>query len=86
MLDEFPTLGKLDIFQESLAFIAGYGLKAFIITQDLSQIYAAYGKNESIISNCHLRIAYAPNKAETQELLSKMLGTATVNNEVDPIV
>ncbi|RYZ91127.1 MAG: IncP-type DNA transfer coupling protein TraG [Proteobacteria bacterium] len=79
MMDEFPALGKLDIFQESLAFIAGYGLKAFLITQDLSQLYAAYGKDESIISNCHIRIAYAPNKPETQELLSKMLGTSTVN-------
>lgn len=28
LLDEFPSLGKLDIFQEALAFIAGYGLKA----------------------------------------------------------
>ena len=29
MLDEFPSLGKLEIFQESLAFIAGYGIKAY---------------------------------------------------------
>lgn len=79
MLDEFPALGRLDIFQEALAYIAGYGLKAFLITQDLSQLYAAYGKDESIISNCHIRIAYAPNKTETQELLSKMLGTTSVN-------
>lgn len=78
MLDEFPALGKLDIFQEALAYIAGYGLKAFLITQDLAQLYAAYGKDESIISNCHIRLAYAPNKQETQELLSKMLGTATM--------
>ena len=79
MLDEFPALGKLEIFQESLAYIAGYGLKAFLIAQDLSQLYAAYGKDESIISNCHIRIAYAPNKSETQALLSKMLGVTTVN-------
>jgi type IV secretion system protein VirD4 len=78
MLDEFPALGKLDIFQEALAYIAGYGLKAFLITQDLSQLYSAYGKDESIISNCHIRVAYAPNKQETQELLSKMLGTTTI--------
>ncbi|MDH3604740.1 MAG: type IV secretory system conjugative DNA transfer family protein, partial [Candidatus Tectomicrobia bacterium] len=72
MLDEFPSLGKLDIFQESLAFIAGYGLKAYLIVQDLSQLYAAYSKDEAIMSNCHIRIAYAPNKIETAELLSKM--------------
>ncbi|QDQ29338.1 conjugal transfer protein TraG [Chitinimonas arctica] len=78
LLDEFPSLGKLDIFEESLAFIAGYGLKAYLIIQDISQLWTAYGKDESIFSNCHVRIAYAPNKIETAELLSKMCGTATI--------
>jgi type IV secretion system protein VirD4 len=80
LIDEFPALGKLDIFAEALAFIAGYGLKAYLITQDLSQLYAAYTKDESIVSNCHIRIAYAPNKIETAELLSKMTGKATIKN------
>src|ERR1700730_912467 len=31
MLDEFPALGRLDFFESALAFIAGYGLKAFLI-------------------------------------------------------
>jgi type IV secretion system protein VirD4 len=78
MLDEFPSLGKLDIFEESLAFIAGYGLKAYLIIQDMSQLWTAYGRDESIFSNCHVRVAYAPNKIETAELLSKMAGTATI--------
>jgi len=78
MLDEFPSLGKLGVFEESLAFIAGYGLKAYLIIQDISQLWTAYGKEESIFSNCHVRVAYAPNKIETAELLSKMAGTATV--------
>ena len=78
MLDEFTSLGKLEIFQESLAYMAGYGIKAYIIIQDITQLYNAYGKDESILSNCHVRIAYAPNKLETAELLSKMAGTTTV--------
>ncbi|QDQ27947.1 hypothetical protein FNU76_17235 [Chitinimonas arctica] len=78
LLDEFPSLGKLDVFEESLAFIAGYGIKAYLIIQDISQLWTAYGKDESIFSNCHVRIAYAPNKIETAELLSKMAGTATI--------
>ena len=28
LLDEFPSLGRLEFFQTALAFIAGYGLKA----------------------------------------------------------
>ncbi len=80
VLDEFPSLGKLDIFQEALAFLAGYGIKALLITQDLSQLYAIYTKDESIMSNCHIRVAYAPNKIETAKLLSEMTGKATVTH------
>jgi type IV secretion system protein VirD4 len=78
LLDEFPSLGKLPVFEKAIAFIAGYGLKAYLITQDVSQLHAAYGKDESISSNCHIQIAYSANKPETAELLSKMSGTTTV--------
>jgi type IV secretion system protein VirD4 len=69
MLDEFPSYGKLEVFQEALAYIAGYGIKAYLIMQDIAQLWGAYGRDESIISNCHLRVAYAPNKIETAEWL-----------------
>lgn len=78
MLDEFTALGKLEIFEQALAYMAGYGIKSYIIIQDLMQLYKHYTKEESIISNCHVRIAYAPNKVETAELLSKMCGSTTV--------
>ena len=78
MLDEFTSLGKLPIFETALAYMAGYGIKAYIIVQDLTQLYKAYTKDEAIISNSHVRIAYAPNKVETAELLSKMSGQTTV--------
>lgn len=81
LIDEFPALGKLDVFEEALAFIAGYGLKALLIAQDLSQLQKAYTREESIISNCHIRVAYAPNKVETAEILSKMTGQSTVVSE-----
>lgn len=77
MLDEFPSFGKLEVFQEALAFIAGYGLKAYLIMQDLTQLHAAYTANESIISNCHIRVAYAPNNPKTAEWLSSILGKTT---------
>ena len=81
MLDEFPTLGKLEIFESALAYIAGYGMKSYLITQDVQQLYKAYTNFESIISNCHVRIAFAPNKVETAEWMSKMTGQTTVINE-----
>lgn len=78
MLDEFPSLGNLAIFERSLAYLAGYGIKCYLIAQDLSQLQKAYSKEEAIMSNCHIRIAYAPNKIETARLLSEMVGKTTV--------
>jgi type IV secretion system protein VirD4 len=84
MLDEFPSLGKLEIFQESLAFLAGYGIKAYLICQDINQLKSreiGYGHDESITSNCHIQNAFAPNRIETAEHLSKLTGQATVSKE-----
>jgi type IV secretion system protein VirD4 len=81
MLDEFPTLGRLPFFETALAYLPGYGIKAYLIAQDLAQLYAAYGRDESIVSNCHVRIAFAPNKIETANLLSEMAGSMTVFRE-----
>ena len=46
MLDEFPALGRLDFFETALAFMAGYGLKSFLIAQSLNQIEKAYGTEQ----------------------------------------
>lgn len=81
MLDEFASFKKLEMFQSALAFIRGYGIKAYIIIQDIQQLYDAYGQYQSITSNCHIRIAYAPTELRTAEMLSKMCGQTTVINE-----
>ncbi len=77
MLDEFPALGRLDFFESTLAFMAGYGLRAFLIAQSLNQIDKAYGPNHSILDNCHVRITFATNDERTAKRISEMLGTAT---------
>ncbi len=81
MLDEFPSLGKLEKMQESLAFIAGYGMKAYLITQDMAQLFDKYGKDESISSNCHVNIFYAPLKTDTAQIMSDKAGNTTINDE-----
>ncbi|WP_417729545.1 conjugal transfer protein TraG [Roseovarius sp.] len=77
MLDEFPALGRLDFFESQLAFMAGYGLKAFLIAQSLNQIEKAYGQNNAILDNCHVRVAFATNDERTAKRLSDALGTTT---------
>ena len=77
MLDEFPALGRLDFFESALAFMAGYGLKSFLIAQSLNQIEKAYGPNNSILDNCHVRVNFATNDERTAKRVSDALGTAT---------
>ena len=77
MLDEFPALGRLDFFESALAFMAGYGIKSFLISQSLNQIEKAYGPNNSILDNCHVRVSFATNDERTAKRVSDALGTAT---------
>ena len=77
MLDEFPALGRLDFFETSLAFMAGYGVRAFLIAQSLNQIEKAYGEHNSILDNCHVRVAFATNDERTARRISDALGQAT---------
>ena len=77
MLDEFPAFGRLDFFESALAFMAGYGLKSFLIAQSLNQIEKAYGPNNAILDNCHVRVSFATNDERTAKRVSDALGTAT---------
>ena len=77
MLDEFPALSRLDFFESALAFMAGYGLKSFLIAQSLNQIERAYGPNNAILDNCHVRVSFATNDERTAKRVSDALGTAT---------
>ena len=72
-----PALGRLDFFETALAFMAGYGIRSFLIAQSLNQIDKAYGPNNSILDNRYVRVAYATNDERTAKRISEMLGTAT---------
>jgi len=80
LLDEFPALRRLLFFVDSLAYLAGYRVRALIVTQDMAQLQANYGTHESITANCQVRIALTPNRPETAQILSNMLGTFTVHH------
>ncbi|HBL93927.1 MAG TPA: conjugal transfer protein TraG [Hyphomonas sp.] len=77
MLDEFPALGRLDFFETALAFLAGYGIRAFLIGQSLNQIEKAYGPSNAILDNCHVRVAFATNDERTAKRISESLGAKT---------
>lgn len=80
LIDEFPTLGRMDILVNAMGYTAGYGIKYYLIVQDKVQLNAVYGQDELVFSGTHVRIAYAPNNPETADLLSRMTGTMTVQH------
>ena len=78
LLDEFPAMGRIDTLEQSLAFIAGYGLKVLLIFQSLNQLKKTYTENNSILDNCHIRVAFTPNDLGTAKELSETLGDTTI--------
>lgn len=80
MLDELCVLGHMELFSKMLPFIAGYGIRACLIFQNLKQIEAAYGREQSLVETCETLLALTPNRDDlhTAEYLSKLAGDTTV--------
>jgi type IV secretion system protein VirD4 len=81
LLDEFPTLGKLEFFTMNLRQMAGYGIKAHLIVQSFNDIIEAYGPNNTILDNCHILTAFASADTTTCQRISQMTGTVTEYRE-----
>ena len=80
MMDEFPTLGKMEQFMSGIAYFRGYHVRLFLIIQDTEQlkgIYEEHGMN-SFLSNTTYRITFAANNVETANLISQLVGNKTV--------
>lgn len=78
LLDEFTALRKLELLEQQLPFLAGYGIKCFFLIQDLKQLHRWYTDNESVTPNCHIRISFAANEIKTAQYLSQATGDTTV--------
>jgi hypothetical protein len=81
LLDEFPSLGRLAFFEGELPYLAGYGIKCFLIAQSLNQIEKAYGANNAILDNCHIRVTYNALDERTAKRISDLLGQATLTRK-----
>lgn len=81
MMDEFPTLGKMEQFLAGIAYFRGYKVRLFLIIQDTEQLKGIYedsGMN-SFLSNSTYRITFAANNTETANLISQLLGNKTAD-------
>ncbi len=83
LLDEFTALGKVDIIEKAVSYIAGYNLRLLLIYQSESQLSSVYGEDcaRNIITNCGCQILFAPREQRDAEEYSKILGNTTINIE-----
>ncbi|WP_211271628.1 type IV secretory system conjugative DNA transfer family protein [Moraxella bovis] len=83
LLDEFTALGKIEIVQKSVAFMAGYNMRLMLIFQSKSQVEGVYGEDgaKDIFANMACQVEYTPTEQDQAEELSRKLGTQTVKSK-----
>lgn len=78
-LDEFPNLGKIPDYSETLAIVRSHNIRICTVLQGLSQLKALYEKTwESIVSNCSIFTFLGTNDMDSREYVTKKLGKTTV--------
>lgn len=79
LMDEFPTLGKMEQFLAGIAYFRGYKVRLFLIIQDTEQLKGIYEESgmNSFLSNSTFRITFSANNMETANLISQLLGNKT---------
>ncbi len=74
VLDEFPMLGRMPFFETMMGAMAGYGLKAFLVTQSLNHLTKAYGRENVILDNVHVVTAFSAADNDTAKRIAEMAG------------
>lgn len=78
-LDEFPVLGFMTQLQDSIAHVASFHCKMWIILQDWGQGQALYGERwETFAGNAGILQFFGNNDLKTLEYVSRRLGKTRV--------
>ena len=79
LLDEFAHLRRMHPVQRDIGLAGGYGVRFWLVLQDLSQLRSTYGDIwPTFLANVDVVQAFGTSDWETAEYLSKMTGDATV--------
>ena len=80
MLDEFAALGKLQVVEDGISIMRGYGAQFFLFVQDLSQLKAVYPRWQTFAANSG-KVFFGTADFETAKLISDSLGQYTQGYE-----
>ncbi len=79
LLDEFAHLRRMHPVQRDIGLAAGYGVRFWLVLQDLSQLRSTYSETwPTFLANADVLQAFGTNDWDTAEYLSKMTGETTV--------
>ncbi|MBA4263882.1 MAG: type VI secretion protein [Comamonadaceae bacterium] len=80
LMDEFTSIGRVDIIANAVSFMAGYNLRLMPIVQSLSQLESTYGREvaRTLLTNHALRIIFAPREQQDANEYSEMMGYTSV--------
>jgi type IV secretion system protein VirD4 len=81
--DEAPAYGYSRFLDKGSAEVAKYGIKLLIVAQDLPQLDATFGRDNSVWGNTSTKIFFAPDSDVTaKRLRENFLGKETVEQPV----
>ena len=83
VLDEFAGLKRMEVIENAVAQIAGYGVKMFFVLQSLEQLKAVYKDNwETFLANSGLKVFFNLEDNFSRDYVSKLIGETEVIREV----
>ena len=75
VLDEFAGLKRMEVIENAVAQIAGYGVKLFFVLQSLEQLKAVYKDNwETFLANSGLKLFFNLEDNFSRDYVSKLIG------------
>ena len=84
LLDEFYSLGKLDVVAKSAGLMGGYGLHLWPFMQDLGQLRALYGNHmaDTFFSNADAAVFFGNSDRATLQYVSGWVGNLSATEVV----
>ena len=82
-LDEFAGLKHMEVIENAVAQIAGFGVKLFFVLQSLEQLKATYKDNwETFLSNAGLKLFFGLDDKFSREYVSEFIGDAELQRSL----
>lgn len=79
MIDEFFQLGPIPSIVNTLTYAPGFGLRLWLIVQDLNQLKANYPETwETILGACGVKQFFGVNDLTTAKYISEMVGNREI--------